>query len=276
MEERNRRAPWWLIAQLWGLDVLAAAFLWGLSIAAFAQVVVIDEGPLILLGVAAWMTALVRRLSAAASGKGWYVRYYRSHIALLMVVTLCVTLAALWMLFFYVGQSMIGDLGRVAFPMLLVVLLPILSRIGLSKSAIALMRDLIIGIVYASACIVPTEYMCMGTIRISTAPVWYFSILIGLFFMMRRGWRDGGLEGSVSVIITLGLLLLMLAALATSISAPFYERSFCVMVAMGCACLQMLMRLRGTISTDAFFSIGWAVMALPPLLGIVMFTPECW
>ena len=276
MGDEAKRAPWWLLLQLWGLDVLLAASLWGVAIAAFMQVVVVDEGPVLLLGVAAWMVALLVRLAGAVSDEGWYPRYYRSHFALMLVVTLSVVMAALWLLFFYVGQSMIGELGRVAFPMVLVFLLPVLERIGLSRASLRMCGDLVSGLVFAAACVVPARYLCMGLDPGPAAPLWYFSVLMGLFFMMRRAWRSRAGDGAAELFVTVGLLLVMIAALATSIRAPFYERSFCVMVAMGCAALQILIRLRRSLSADALFAIGWLVMARPPVLCMVMFTPESW
>lgn len=276
MGDEAKRAPWWLLVQLWGLDVLLAASLWGVAIAAIMQVVVVDEGPVLLLGVAAWMMALLIRLAGAVSGEGWYPLYYRSHFALMLVVTLSVVMAALWLLFFYVGQSMIGELGRVTFPLLLVFLLPLLGRIGLSRLTLHMCGDLVAGVVFAAACVVPARYLCMGLDPAPAAPLWYFSVLMGLFFMMRRVWRLRASDGTVELFVTGGLLLVMLAALATSIQAPFYERSFCVMVAMGCAGLQILIRLRRWLSADALFAIGWLVMALPPVLCMLMFTPESW
>lgn len=277
MNEQGGRIPWWLCLQLWGVDVFLATVCWGLGVAALMQVTIIEEGPLVLLGVAGWICSLAVRLWGAVRGKGWFVSYYRSHAAPMLMLTFGVGMAAVWLSFFYVGQSI---LDYAFFPVLLLLLAVVVGtfrRMSDIGGLAGLLYDFLLGLSYAQACIVPACYFSFVSAPLNRASLWYFAVLMGLYFMMRRSWLLPKAERERrDLIITCGLLMMMIMALLTSLASPFFERSLCVMIAMACACLQVLMQLRERLSNEALFSLSWWVMALPPVICISVFAPETW
>ena len=277
MNEQGGKIPWWLWLQLWGVDVFLSTICWGLGVAALMQVTIIEEGPLVLLGVAGWICSLVVHLRGAVSGKGWFVSYYRSHAAPMLMLTFGVGMAALWLSLFYVGQSI---LEYAFFPVLLLLLALVVGSFRKMKvigGVAGLLYDFLLGLSYAHACIVPACYFSFVLAPINRASLWYFAVLMGLYFMMRRSWLMPREERERrGLIITCGLLMIMIMSLLTSLVSPFFERSLCVMIAMACACLQVLMQLRERLNDAAMFSLGWWVMALPPVICISVFAPETW
>ncbi len=263
----GQRAPWWLIVQLWGLDAPAAALCWGLAFARLSGIPMITSGPLLLLAAAVWLVTIASRLYGAARQRGWYTRFYRSHLAPMALLLLAVAAATLWMLFFHVGRILL----LYTYKPLILLILGFLPYFDHTKA----LRGFFLSSAFALACAVPAAFfsMLMSPLELWTyAPVWYLAILIFLFYLVRCSWQMEEAEARKrGLIVSVGLVPLFLFCLLSAGTAPAFERPLCLTIAMGAACLELLVRLRPNLSQDALFSIGWLTMALPPLLGVVIF-----
>ncbi len=255
--------------QLWGLDAPLAALCWGLAYASLMEITMMTEGPLLLLTSAVWLFTIASRLgNAAVAGRGWYVLFYRSHAAPMTIITLCVLAATLWMLFYYVGQIMLLYALVPAF-VLVLGYLPILRRVpGLSGFFQAA--------AFALACSVPASFFSVIILPVELffcAPTWYLAVLMFLYYLERSTWQaeEGDVPRSRRLLVQGGLILLFFFCLLSTGTAPFFERTLCETIAIGAACLWILIRLRPRLSKDSLFAIGWLVMALPAILGILIF-----
>ncbi len=254
--------------QLWGLDAPVAAFCWAMAYAALQDIPMITSAPLLLLTAAVWLFTIASRLfRAVVQRRGWYVIFYRSHMALFTLLVLAVAAATLWMLFYYVGQILLLY-AFIPFVVLVLGYLPLIRRVeGL--------RGIFHASAFALACSVPAVFYSVFVSPlqlISCSPTWYLAILMFLYYLLRSSWlmaEDAARRRGLLVSVVLGLLFLF--CLLSAASAPSFERSFCLTVATGAACLELLVRLRPRLSQDALFSVGWLSMALPPVLGVVLF-----
>ncbi len=274
--EQGQRAPWWLTLQLWGLDAPLAALAWGLAFATYMDILMMTEGPLLLLTSSVWLFTIGSRLcSAALLRRGWYVEFYRGHLAPMALLTLCVLAATLWMLFYYVGQIV---LSYALAPTLILVLvqLPGIRRLpligGLGQSA-----------AFALACAIPA---CFFSVIITPVDMLFESVQTGwggllllmfLYYILRASWQQGeganALAGGVSrraYLLVLAFFSVMFMLRACDAANPLQD-PFDLTFAMAMACLWVLVRLRTYVSRDALFALGWPVMALPPLLGILIY-----
>ncbi len=262
----GQAAPWWLSMQLWGLDAPAAALCWGLAYASLLEIPMITSAPLLLLTSAVWLFTISKRLyCAVVRRRGWYVLFYRSHVALLSVLTLCVLAATLWMLFYYVGQIL-----------LCYTLLP-LVMLGLSRLVYKneVLRGFCYAAAFAFACSIPAGFYSVFVTPVELAifrPTWYLALLILLYYLLRGSWQlDEDSARRHGLMVSVGLVLLFFLCLFGTWNAPIYERPLYLTLAIAVACLEVLVRLRPHLSHDALFSVGWLSMALPPLLGILLF-----
>ncbi len=264
----GQRAPWWLIIQLWGLDAPVAALCWGLACATLMGIPMITTGPLLLLAAAVWLVNIASRLyRAVRQRKGWYVLYYRSHLAPMVLLVLSVTAAALWMLFFHVGQVLI----LYTYKPFLLMLLGFLPYFDHAET----LRGFFLSTAFALACVVPAAFfsvlMTPGDLW-TFAPAWYLAIFMFLYYLVRSSWRLEEDEARRrGLLVSVGLVPLFFFCLLSAGSAPVYERTLCLTIAMATACLELLVRLRPRLSQDALFAIGWLAMALPPILGMLIF-----
>ncbi len=274
--EQGQRAPWWLTLQLWGLDAPLAALAWGLAFATFMDILMITEGPLLLLTSSVWVCTIGSRLFAAAvQRKGWYVQFYRGHLAPMTLLTLCVLAATFWMLFYYVGQIV---LAYAIAPTLILLLghAPLLRRVpllrGLSQSA-----------AFALACAIPACFFSVIITPIDMLIEPYMTgwgglmLLMFLYYILRTSWRQGPAEdgkvGGVSrraYLFVLAFLSVVFVARAFDASSPL-DAPYDFTLAIGMACLWVLLRLRAHVSRDALFALGWPLMTLPPLLGMLIY-----
>ena len=69
---------------------------------------------------------------------------------------------------------------------------------------------------------------------------------------------------------------LLAAALISSVTAPMFERTLCITIAIGAGCLQGFTRLTPFLSQPSALAISWFTMALPALLGILLYAPQSW
>ncbi len=261
-------APWWLTIQLWGLDAPVAALCWGLAFATLMDIPMITSGPLLLLAASVWLITIATRLDRAVRrNQGWYMRFYRSNLVPMALLTVSVAAASLWMLFFHVGQILILYTYK-PFLLLLLGSLPWLNHVEP-------LRGFFLSVAFALACAAPAAFF---SVLVSPselwnfAPVWYLAILIFLYYLVRTSWHmEEDAARKRGLIVSVGLVLLFLFCLLSAGSAPSIERSLCLTIAIGAACLELLVRLRPRLSQDALFSLGWLAMTLPPVLGLLIF-----
>ncbi len=254
--------------QLWGLDAPVAAFFWGLAYATYMDIPMITSGPLLLLTVAVWLLTISARLFRAVKlRRGWYVQFYRSNLAPLLLLTLSVAAATLWMLFFRVGQILLLYAIK---PIFLVFLgfLPYINRVeGV--------RGFLHATAFALACAVPASFFSVLTVPGQlwfSAPTWYLAILVFLYYLLRSSWQmDETSARKRGLLVSVGVAFLFAFCLLTASSAPEFERSLCYTIAIAAACLELLVRLRTRLTEDALFAIGWLTIALPPVLGMLIF-----
>ncbi len=105
------------------------------------------------------------------------------------------------------------------------------------------------------------------------APTCYLATLVFLYYLVRGSWQmeeeDARKRG---LFVTLALVPLFFFCLLSAATAPAYERSLCLSIAIGTACLELLIRLRPHLSQDALVALGWLSLGLPPVLGIIIFS----
>ncbi len=259
-------APWWLTLQLWGLDAPAAALCWAWAYAALLDIPMITSGPLLLLGASVWLFAISARLyRAVVTRQGWYLLFYRSHIALFSLLILCVLAATLWMLFYYVGQILL----------LYAVAPTLLLAFGRALHKIDVLRGFCYATAFALACSVPAGFYSVFVTPLELflfRPTWYLALLMLLYYLLRSSWKlEEDAARKLGIMVSVGLVVLFLCCLFGAWNAPAYERPLYLTLAIAVACLEVLVRLRPHLSHDALFSIGWFSMAVPPLLGILLF-----
>lgn len=262
-----------MLFSLCGFDVPLAALCWGIACAALLEITMMTAGPLLLLTSTVWACTIFSRVGRAISSpKGcWYPEFYRERLAPLLLLAGCVMLAALWMLFFYVGQYLISY-ALIPVALLLLAFSPPLR----SFPQLCLLCK---GVAYAFACAIPAFFFSFTIDPLSMLfcePVWYLGGLFFLFGWERGRWKKDPRPPHPSVLFTSGLGALLLLCLYSSVTAPFFERALCVAVAVGAGCLQALARVSPALSREALFSLGWLIMAFPALLGILIFAPEGW
>lgn len=227
-------------------------------------------GPLLLLSATVWLCKMVSRLSRALSGQPVrYADYYRSHLAPMVPLFLAVLLAIFWTLFFRVGQYLLWFaflpfimLGTSGFPGLR--RLPCFSAFFLSAA-------------FVFACAAPAYYYSFSLSPLSmlmSSPLWVLVCVVLLFYNIRSRGTGGSAVGSVFQSIC--LLLIFVYCLLGLLRDPSYTHGFYLTIAAAVACLQALSRARSRLREDVWYAIGWPLLALPALLGIIVFAPEAW
>ncbi len=254
--------------QLWGLDAPVAAFCWALAYASFMDIPMITGGPLLLLASTVWLITISTRLYRAVKRRnGWYLLFYQNNLAPLVLLTLAVAAATVWMLFFHVGQLLIYYAWK---PLLytMVGFLPFVNRADSTRGFFHAMA-------FAWASAVPAAFF---SVLVSPhdlwlfAPTWYLTILMFLYYLVRGSWQmEEDAARKRGLFVSVGLIPLFFFCLLSAGTAPAFERSLCLTIAIGAACLELLVRMRPRLSQDALFALGWLSMAVPPLLGMLLF-----
>ncbi len=264
----SQSAPWWLRVQLWGLDAPVAALCWALAYARFMDINMMTSGPLLLLAAAVWVLTMAERLfRAVVTRDGWYIHFYRARLGTILMLLAAVAAAALWMLFFHVGRCLIPYACN-ALAFLLLGWLPVLRRSEY-------VRGFCQASAFALACSIPAAFYSVLTMPLELlffAPTWYLAILMLLYHLLRGSWRMA--EDAArrrDLLVSLGLVPLFCFCMLSANMAPGVERSLSLSIGIGAACLELLVRLRTRLSQDALFSLGWLGMALPPVLGMLLF-----
>lgn len=262
----------WLLLQLWGLDTPITALSWAIAIAALMQITMITPGPLLLVAGGVWcMVMLLRLRDAAARQNAWQAAFYRGNIPLILVLLFAVGMATIWMGFFYVGKNILSYAALPAF-------LLGCSRI-LMGARLAQLRLLMQALAFAMFCAVPAFYFSFTLSplhMLTTGPVWYLGILFYLMARERERIRNGNQESQGIIITTITLILLLAASLIASVTAPMFERTLCITIAIGAGCLQGFARVSHFLPPDVALALSWLAMATPAVLGIVLYAPHSW
>ena len=261
-----------VLLQLWGLDTPITTLCWAVACAALLQITMVTEGPMLLVAAGAWCWVMGGRLVAAIrSADAWQASFYRSHMVLMIVLIFCVAMATLWMLFFEVGRHV---LNYTLIPGFLLALAQVCSGNALRQTGV-LLRN----IAYAMFCALPAFYFSFTLSplhMLTTAPVWYMGMLFFLWEREREMLRNQHTDARASLFNTGALVALLAATLIASVTAPMFERTLCITVAIGAGCLQAFACLSPHLPRPLALAISWLTMALPALLGIILYAPESW
>ena len=76
------------------------------------------------------------------------------------------------------------------------------------------------------------------------------------------------------VVYSVSLIVFFLYCIWYLAESPEYLHSMYLTIAVSIVSLHILGRLRKYMSEEAWYAIGWPMMALPPLLGIFAFAPN--
>lgn len=267
-KENNR----WLLLQLWGLDTPITAICWAVACAALLQITMMTAGPLLLVASGVWCVSMWVRISdALKSDDAWQAPFYRSNLALLSVLLLATGLATTYMLFFYVGRAVLDYCFLPAG-------LFLGSRLC-SHPSLQAFRQLLQALGFAMVCAMPAFYFSFTLTPLHmlvTGPVWYLGLLFYLTARERRRLKTGESHAHDAVLNTITLLLLLTISLLSSMTAPMFERTLCVTIAIGAGCLQGFCRLNHLVSPQRALALSWLTMALPAVLGIILYAPHSW
>jgi len=261
---------WWQAIPLWGVDVPVSALCWGVAIAAFFQITMLSVGPLLLLTAMVWVFVLFSRVrQALGSRQALYADYYRDCSVPMLLIGTGTLLAALWMLFFYVGQYVI-HFAIVPLALLLMANMPLLRRISV-------FRLLCPSAAFVFACAVPAYCFSffLHPLQMLLSPQLWCMICLFLLYNIERQ-RNRKTVNMPAACVTVCLLALFLSCCYLGLHAEEFQRGFYVTLAMGASCLHVLLRLRSKLSPDAWYAAGWGMMTLPALLGILIYVPETW
>ncbi len=256
--------------QLWGLDVPVIVLCWSVACAALLQITMITAGPMLLVTAGTWWGLMYTRLRTAwRSEKSWQAQFYREHLALIACLMTAVALAVLWTLYFHVGISLVYYL---AVPLLLFAVSQFFISPGFTQ-----LRLLLQGLALGMACATPAFYYSFSLSIVhmaTTGPVWYLGILFYLLLSERNRLSS---EASGSIVLnTLVLLALLTVTLVSSVTAPHFERTLCITIAIGAGCLQGFLRLSARTSPQKALGFSWLSLVLPALLGIYLYAPHSW
>lgn len=262
----------WLQLQLWGLDTPITALCWSVACAALMQITMMTPGPLLLVAGGVWcMVILLRLQSAITRPESWQAEFYRGHLAVLVILLFAVGMATAWMMFFYVGRGIF----TYAFTPCVILLV---SRL-LPDAWFRQVKLLVQAIAFAMFCAIPAFYFSFTLSplhMLTTGPVWYLGILFYLMARERERLRSKDQEPQGIIITTITLILLLASTLIASITAPLFERTLCITIAIGAGCLQGFARLAHLLPPNVALALSWLAMALPAVLGIVLYAPHSW
>lgn len=260
--------PYWQLASLWGVDAALAAVCWSIFLGVGFQVHILTPCPVVGVFSAVWLVLLCVRLGKAiAGGDIRNADYYRSHLAAMIVIILAVILAITWILLCVAGR-LILDFASVPFLMFILAFVPLLSRSPQYRT-ISLSAALVFTIA------IPSHYFAFFASPLQmllNTPLWLLIVVFYIFSSMRRQERDAAER--TTVVYSAALLVFFLFSLWYLSKSPEFLHSIYLAIAVSIACLHILGRLRKYMSEDAWYAIGWPLMAIPPLLGIFAFAPN--
>lgn len=262
----------YLFLQQWGLDTLITTICWSVACAALLQITMITPGPLLVVGGSVWCAVMFFRLKEAIRNPdSWQADFYRGHVALILLLLFAVGMATICMMCFFVGQNL---LNYMTLPGAILLIGRALPGKWLSQ-----VRLLIQSVAFAAACAIPAFYFSftLKPLRmLTTGPVWYLGLLFFLMARERERLRTQATDSQGIILGTVTLILLLAATLVSSVTAPMFERTLCVTIAIGAGCLQGFCRLKTLVPTPVALALSWLSMALPAVLGIILYAPKSW
>ncbi len=248
---------------LWGADVAVASLCWCVFVAEHLRITMLTVGPLVVLSASIWLVVMLGRIVAALGGRtAGNAAYYRSHLAPLLPVWVAVLCATLWMLFFRVGQSLLH--------------FGILPLCFLGAARFPLLRHLreyvawCCACAFVFACAAPAYYYSFSLSPlhvVRSTPLWLLAAVFFLFFSERQ--REACAEGVRGVLTVICHLLLFACCVNLAVREPSYMRVFYVSLSMSVAVLHVLSRLRSRLPEITWYALGWSLLALPALVGIL-------
>lgn len=274
MEGTRKSLPIWILPQLWGLDVPVAVLFWSLVCAAHMRIIMVSEGPILVVVTTVWVCTVCSRIYRAVIFKtGWYHHYYETRAVPMLLIATGAAFATVWMLVYYVGRHVL-DFALVPGMFVLLALMCRNSQWGLFK---LLFKALALGF----SCMVPAfslSFMAEPGQMLTFPPCWYLGILFFLFLSEKERWQHENAPCTgISNLLVVGLLMLLIVNAVASVSSPYPEvRSLFITIVVAAACLMILAKMQGDFSRHVLFAISWALMALPPLLGLLLFPPDYW
>lgn len=260
--EEHQTMPKWLLPHALGLDVAFAAFVWGCVCAAFRYTNVLGSGAMLLLAVAAWVCVMVVRIvRSVKSTDSRYAAFYRGHLSWLVPLVLCATLAALWMLFFYVGRGLLSYAPYV----LLLLFWGIIFRGGLLGSVCR-------SLAFAVACYAPAFYyeFTAGPMLLFFSPqVWCVALLFVLFNLHRATLHEGGNK----LISAAGLVWFIWLIISIYNASPG-TRGFYSFMVLSLACVHFISMQVRKWGGDVSDALDWPLMGLAAVVGCLVFAPD--
>ncbi len=273
-EPRKTIKPWWMLIALWGIDVPLVALSWGVLIAALFGIPLLTFGPLLLLISMVWVYVLFTRVVRALAGEPVpYEDYYRGHAFLMLLVALCAFFASQWLLFFSVGKYLIAFFA-VPFLVVLLTHVPILKKVPFA-------RELGMGAAFVFSCAVPTyfySYLYSPLHMFFNTHLWCLIVLF-LLFMVERSRPTQGQEGGIaSTWLPGGMIVFFVACfyMVLTTDNSSYEHHFYGTLCIATAFLHVMSKMRQRVNEAVWFSFCWGLMAVPALLGILLYAPETW
>ncbi len=271
-ELARQRITWWMRPMLWGLDTPITALLWAFCFIAVWEINVMTMGPPLLLTVACWIYSFLARIIVMmrTEPNHPFARFYRGHVALLIFLIFCAFLALVWTLLFSVGLNLI-------FFCLLPVAFLFASLLPMHFSYWRLVRLALRSMSLATACAAPAYFFAIVLYPndvLHDSSIWILGGLLFLFHLERmsaasqesKAFREG-----CAMATSVGLLVLFLICLGCAHAAPSYEKGIYYTLIIGLAGVELLSRLRERVAASYIWLLGWPVMALAPLLGILLF-----
>lgn len=266
--------PWWMIPSLWGIDVALVALSWGVMIAALFGISMLTFGPLLLLFGMVWSYTLTSRVIRALLGRQVpYAEYFRGHSFPMLLVSLCSFLATLWLLFFNVGKYLIAFFT-----------IPLIVAITAHMPAmkkIPFYRELTLSASFVFACAVPSYYYSFlySPVQMLFNPhLWCVICLFLLFQVERNRPLKGSDEEKSADWVPAGLIILFVAFSYQVYRGgnTEYEHHFYSALCIGAAALHLVTKMRNNVLPSTWYALSWGFLAIPALLGILLFAPETW
>lgn len=219
--------------KFWGADVFILALVWALAYAAHMDTTMVTPGPLVVTSSAAWVWVVAGRLYRGLREEDSYgAGYYRSHLVPMLLLLFGVTMAAIWIQLYYVGQALLGYSFGVLFFLLVGTIARLLGEIGKE------LRRLLFALAAAQLCAMPAFYYSFihtPVNQLLSAPLCYVGLL---FYLAARETERIERDGEMDTLTVCGMLALVCATLYAAWILPHYERGVCLAVAVGAGCLQ--------------------------------------
>ncbi len=264
-----------MLPYLWGVDVAVVALCWGVMIAALFGISLLTFGPLLLLFGMVWCYTLTTRVLRALLGREdvTYAEYYRGHVFPMLLVALCVLLTTLWLLFFNVGQYLIAFF---TIPMVVIIM-----KHAIILKKIPYFRELVTAAAFVFACAVPAYFygfVYAPLQMLANSHLWCL-ICLFLLFNVERYKPLSGESGEKAVhYVQAGLVVLFIpcAYMVLSPHVSIYEHHFYGAICLAAACLHILSKLRFKLKENVWQAVSWPALAIPALLGVLLYAPETW